>query len=105
MNLQNRMGGSIPSSHTQNLYPKDGAFGKPCLCPLPKGGGVDENGENDELALQPVKQGPCCSDPVKTTKATKMARVTRAKAWFTEDREILFPDTRLPGQSFVLHEL
>ena len=28
---------------------KNGAFGKSCLCPLPKRGGFDENGENDEF--------------------------------------------------------
>ena len=31
--------------------PKDGAFGKPCLCPTQKEGVFDENGENDEFAL------------------------------------------------------
>ena len=31
--------------------PKNGVFGKPRLCPLPKRGGLDENGENDEFAF------------------------------------------------------
>ena len=30
-------------------------FGKPCLCPLPKRGRFDENGENDEFAFYPLK--------------------------------------------------
>ena len=49
------------------------------LCP--KEGVFDENGENDELAFYPVKQGLCSSEPVKMT---EMVGVTRAKAWFTK---------------------
>ena len=43
--------------------------------------GFDANGENDESVDYPVKQGRCCSDPVKTT---KMAGLMQAKAWFTK---------------------
>ena len=34
----------------------NGVFGKPCFCPLPKTGRLDENGENDEFAFYPQKQ-------------------------------------------------
>ena len=37
-------------------------------CPLPKRGGFDETGENDEFVFYRVKQGLCSSDPAKTTK-------------------------------------
>ena len=30
---------------------RNGAFGKPCLCPLPTKGAFDENGENDEFTF------------------------------------------------------
>ena len=56
---------------------------KPRLCLLPRKGCFDENGETDESAFYPLKQGLCSSYPVKTAKMTKVAGVTRAKAWST----------------------
>ena len=38
----------------------------------------DENGENDESAFEPVKQGLCCSNPVKRRKWRKW-RVSRGQ--------------------------
>ena len=62
--------------------PKNGVFGKPCVCCLPSNSrGFDENSDNDEFGLQP---GLCCSGPVKTAKMMKMTGVTRAQAWFTK---------------------
>ena len=52
------------------------------FCPLPKRGRFDENGENDEFALYPLKTRASLLRPPKTTKMTKMAGVTQAKAWF-----------------------
>ena len=45
-------------------------------------GRFDENGENDESAFYPLKTGASLHGPPKTTKVTKMAGVTQAKAWF-----------------------
>ena len=42
---------------------KNGVLAKGGLCPLPKTGGFDENGDNDEWTLYPRKQGLCSSDP------------------------------------------
>ena len=42
---------------------KNGVLAKRGLCPLPKTGGFDENGENDEWTLYPPKQGLCSSGP------------------------------------------
>ena len=41
------------------------AFCQLCLCPLPKGGSFDENGENDEREFYPVTEGLCSSDPMR----------------------------------------
>ena len=41
----------------------DGASGKPCLDPLPKKGGFDENGENDKFTFYPVKRGFALQTP------------------------------------------
>ena len=60
-------------------------FGKPCFCPLPKRGRFDENGENDEFAFYPLKTRVALLRPPKTTKMTKMAGVTREKAWFRKN--------------------
>ena len=57
-------------------------FGKPCLCPVSKRGRFDESGENDECAFYPLKTRASLLRPPKTTKMTKMAGVTQAKAWF-----------------------
>ena len=59
---------------------------KPCFCPLPKRGHFDENGENDEFALYPLKTRVWLLRPPKTTKMTKMASVTQEKAWFRKGR-------------------
>ena len=61
-------------------------FGKPWFRPLPKGGRFDENGENDEFAFYPLKTRASLIRPPKTTKMTKMAVVTQAKAWFRKSR-------------------
>ena len=61
-------------------------FGKPCLCPLPKRGHFDENGENDEFAFYPLKTRVWLLKPPKTTKMTKMAGVTQEKTWFRKGR-------------------
>ena len=50
---------------------KNGVLAKRGLCPLPKTGGFDENGENDEWTLYPRKQGLCSSDPWKRRKWRK----------------------------------
>ena len=46
---------------------KNGAFGKPCLCPA-KNGVFDENGENDEFVSYPVNKGfaaqTLCNDEI-----------------------------------------
>ena len=55
-------------------------FGKPCFCPLPTRGRFDENGENDEFAFYPLKTRVLLLGPLKTTKMTKMAGATQAKA-------------------------
>ena len=54
-------------------------FGKPCFCPLPKRGRSDENGENDEFAVYPLKTRVSLLRPPKTTKMTKMAGVTQER--------------------------
>ena len=46
----------------------------------------DENGENDELAFYPLKRRASLIRPPKTTKMTKMACLTQAKAWFRKSR-------------------
>ena len=62
-------------------------FGKPCFCPLPKRGRFDENGENDEFAFYPLKQGFRSSDPQKRRKWRKWRVSLRKrhgleKTWF-----------------------
>ena len=42
---------------------ENGVLAERGLCPLPKTGGFDENGENYEWTLYPQKQGLCPSDP------------------------------------------
>ena len=67
-------------------------FGKPCFCPLPKRGCFDANGKNDEVAFYPLKTRVWLFRPPKTTKMTKMAGVTQAKAWFRKKRGLFFPE-------------
>ena len=55
------------------------------FCPLRKRGRFDENGENDEFAFYPLKTRVSLLRPPKTTKMTKMAGVTREKAWFRKN--------------------
>ena len=57
---------------------KNGVLAKQGLSPLPKTGGFDENGENDEWTLYPQKQGLCSSDPRKRRKWRKW-RVSRTQ--------------------------
>ena len=57
---------------------KNGVLAKRGLCPLPKTGGFDENGENDEWTLYPRKQGLCSSGPWKQRKWRKW-RVSRTQ--------------------------
>ena len=64
-------------------------FGKLCFCPLPKRGRFDENGENDEFAFYSLKTRASLLRPPKTTKMTKMAGVTQAKAWFRKSGFVL----------------
>ena len=60
---------------------------KKVFCPLkPKRGRFDENGENDKFAFYPLKTRASLLRPPKTTKMTKMAGVTQAKAWFRKSR-------------------
>ena len=61
-------------------------FGKPCFCPLPKRGRFDENDENDGFAFYPLSTRASLLRPPKTTKMTKMAGVTQAKAWFRKSQ-------------------
>ena len=56
------------------------------MCPLPKRGCFDENGENDEFAFYPPRTMVSLLRRPKTTKITKMAGVTQAKAWFSKSR-------------------
>ena len=77
-------------------------FGKPCLCPLPKTGRFDENGENDEFAFYPLKTRVWLLRPPESeTKTTKMAGVTQEKAWLRKGRVCssltLHPKLRLFG--------
>ena len=67
-------------------------FGKPCFCPLPERGRFDENGENDEFAFYPPKTRVLLVRPPTTTKMTKMAGVTQAKAWFRKRPGLFLPD-------------
>ena len=60
-------------------------FGKPCFCPLPKRDRLDENGENDEFAFNPLKTRASLLRPPKTMKMTKMAGITQEKAWFRKN--------------------
>ena len=69
-----------------------------CLSPAKKWP-FDETGENDEFAFYPLKTRASLLRPLKTTKMTKMAGVTQAKAWFGKSRVcsslmmvILWPD-------------
>ena len=64
-------------------------FGKPCLCPVPKRGRFDENGENDEFEFYPLKTRASLLRPPKMTKMTK---ITQAKAWFRKSRGLSFHD-------------
>ena len=69
-----------------NLGRTNGVLAKRGLCPLPKTGGFDENGENDEWTLCPQKNKGL--RPLKTTKMTKMTKiagVTHAKTLFAKD--------------------
>ena len=54
--------------------------------PCPKRGRFDENGDNNESACYPLKTRASLLRPLKTTKMTKMAGVTQAKAWFSKSR-------------------
>ena len=54
--------------------------------PLARKRGFDKKGEHDELAFQPAKQGLCCSEPLRTTKMTKMADVTWAKVFLFSEK-------------------
>ena len=53
------------------------AFGKLCLCPLPKRRGFDRHSENDKLACLMSKTRALVVRPWKRTKMTKMAGITR----------------------------
>ena len=53
---------------------------------LAKKGPFDENGKNGEFAFYPLKTRASLLEPQKTTKITKMAGVTQAKAWFRKSR-------------------
>ena len=61
--------------------PKSGAFGKPCLCPtkkiFPKTVNMTNLRSTQQIRALLLK-------PCETTKMTKMAGVTRAKAWSTK---------------------
>ena len=72
------------TQHPKSRGPKNAAFGKACLCPLPERGVFTKTAKMTNFRSNPVKQGLCCSDPVKMTKMTKMADVTQPKAWFTK---------------------
>ena len=52
-------------------------------------GRFDENGKNDELAVYPLKTRASLLRPPKTTKMTKMAGVTQAKAWLRKNGFVL----------------
>ena len=67
-------------------------FGKPCVFSLPKRGRFDENGENYEFAFYPLKTRASLLTPRKTTKITKKAGVTQAKAWFRKNPILFFPE-------------
>ena len=71
---------------TGGLVHAEARHKKPCLCPLPIKGRFDENGENDEFAFCPLKTRASLPRSPKTMITTKMAGVTRAKAWFRKDR-------------------
>ena len=86
---------STYKEHPQNRGGTNRVFGKPCFCPLPKRGRFDENGENDEFAFYPLKARVSLLRPPKTTKMTKMAGVTREKAWFRKKPGLFFPDKRV----------
>ena len=75
-------------SPTHEMLAQTVFLGKPCFCPLPnfKRGRFDENGENDDFAFYPLKTRASLLRPPKTTKMTKMADVTQAKAWFQKSR-------------------
>ena len=62
------------------------------ICPLPKRGRFDENGENDEFAFYPLKTRVSL---LRTTKMTKMADVTQEKAWFRKGRVCSSPKNNL----------
>ena len=47
-------------------------FGKPCVCPLPKRGRFDENGENDKFAVCPQK----LSGVIRANRFARFARIT-----------------------------
>ena len=51
-----------------------------------KEGRFDKNGEKDDFAFYPLKTRALLLRPPKTTKVTKMAGVTQAKAWFRKSR-------------------
>ena len=56
-----------------------------------KRGHFAENGENDEFAFYPLKTRVSLLKPRKTTKMTKMAGVTQAKAWFRKEAGLVLP--------------
>ena len=70
--------------------PKNGAFGKPCLCPAKKRG-FWRKWRKWRICVLTRKTRLCCSHPV-TTKMTTLAGVTRTKAWFTKGTLFWFPD-------------
>ena len=48
--------------------------------------------KNDEFAFYPLKTRASLLRPPETTKMTKMAVVTQAKAWFRKKTGLLFPE-------------
>ena len=60
------------------------------LCPLPKKGRLDENGENDEFAFYPLKTSASLLRPPKTTKMTKMAGCHSGKGMVFEKEKTRF---------------
>ena len=64
--------------------PKNGAFGKPCLCPAKKRGFWTKTAKMTNLRSNQLNGGVLLLKPRGTTKMTKMAGVTRANSWFTK---------------------
>ena len=79
---------SVPSPSSRPLLDFAGSVTRQThTCRYPaKRGRFDENCENDEFAFYPLKTRASLLRPLKTTKMTKMAGVTQAKAWFRKSR-------------------